>query len=136
MTDKSNLPEYIDPPIREKLGEVITTVTPHLPETPEEVFVSTQENEPRVRSVWLFTKHLVVEIRSPLSKERTVFDFGRLYRAVDWVRLDARRYAFDDPADDAVLELEFTTTDSVTSEISATGKGCPHLMEIYRERDP
>ena len=134
MTAKPNLPEYIEPPIREKLEEAIEAVAPHLPEPPEECFVSTQATEPRVPSIWLFTKHLLVEIRLPLSKERVQFDFARLHRSVDWIRLNARRYDFAHAVDDSVLELEFTTTDGTNSELSATGEGCTRLMEVYRER--
>ena len=134
MTALPNLPQYIEPPIREKLEEAINAVTPHLPESPEVVFVSTQVGEPKVPSVWLFTNHLIVEIRRPLNKERIQFDFGRLHEAVDWVRLNARKYDLKNPAADSVLQLEFTTTDGMSSELSATGEGCAHLLEVYRKR--
>ncbi len=134
MTVKLNLPKYIEPPIRAKLEEVIEAVTPHLPESPEEVFVSTKVGEPRVPSLWLFTKYLVVEIRGPLNRERIQFDCGRLYKAVDWIRLKALKYDFGNPKEDSVLEVEFTTIDGLTSELSATGKGCARLMDVYRDR--
>ena len=134
MTTKPYLPDYIEPPIKEKLEEAIAAVTPHLPEPPEEAFVSTNVGEPRVPSVWLFTKHLIVEIRGPLNQGRIQFDFARLYKAVDWVRLKARRYEFGVPSADSLLELEFTTIDGLATELSATGEGCARLMEVYRSR--
>ena len=134
MTVEPNVPEYIEQPIREKLEEAIKAVTPHLPEPPEEVFVSTNEGEPKVSSVWLFTRQLIVEVRGPLKKERIQFEFARLYKAVDWVRLKARKYDFGHPEGDSLLELEFTTIDGLNSELSATGEGCTRLMEVYRKR--
>ena len=133
----TDLPSYIELPIREKLANVIDIVTPHLPEKQvEAVFVSTNTGEggPKVLSVWLFTKNLIVDIRGPLRKDRIQFDFARFSKAVDWIRLNARRYDYESPGIDSQLELEFTTTDGLATELSATGEGCTHLMEVYRNR--
>ena len=134
MTTKLNLPDYIEQPIRQKLEETIKAVTPQLPEPPEEAFVSTNLGDPKIPSVWLFTKHLIVEIRGPLNQGRIQFDLARLYKAVDWIRLNARKYDFGKPADDSRLDLEFTTIDGLATELLATGEGCARLMEVYRDR--
>lgn len=130
------LPEYIGNAYRKKLSGVIETVTRHLPEQPEEAYVSTDLDEGVVvyPGVWLFTPRLLVEIRNPLYGDRIQFEIARLERAVDWVRLNARKYEFDEPTDNSQLELEFTTIDGLSSALLATGRGCRELMNVYHTR--
>ena len=130
------LPEYIEAPIREKLGKVIATVSSNLPEEPDEAFssVSSGEGGRTYPNTWLFTRNLVVEIRNPLSQDRIQHDLARLAESVDWIRLNARKYEFGDATEDSQLELEFTTTDGLAGTLSATGQGCIRLMEVYRSR--
>ena len=130
------LPSYIEKPIQEKLLKVIDTVCKHLPEQPCDVFVSTSPNGsgPNYPSVWLFTPHLLVEIRNPLNQNRIQCDMAEFKDAVDWIRLNARKYDFESLKNDSELDLEFTTRDGLTGELSASGEGCAHLMEIYKRR--
>ena len=127
------LPEYIEEPIKEKLNEVVTTVIKYLPEHPEEIYVSTSlsQGERNYPSVWMFTAKVAVEIRHPLNKARIQYEMFRLNDAVDWIRLNARRYAFGDTTEDSELDIEFTTIDSVSSILQANGKGCRDLMSVY-----
>jgi hypothetical protein len=131
-----DIPQYIEAPIRQKLCELLTMVIPLLPEEPEEAFVSTEsrDGELRYRGIWLFTHNLVVEIRNPLSQARVQYDMARLKDAVDWIRISAYNYRFEEPSEESRLDLEFTTTDSLSSVISATREGCAHLMELYNSR--
>lgn len=131
-----DLPEYIEEPIRNKLDRVVASVIKNLPEEPQGAFVSTsvRQGTLNVLSVWLFTPKLVVEIRKPLSQARIQYDMARLMDAVDWIRLIAHDYEFGEPSEDSRLDLEFTTTDGVSSVISANGEGCRRLMEVYRNR--
>ena len=131
-----NLPEYIEAPIREKLQKALTGVMENLPETPEEAFVSTSlsDDAPIYRGIWLFTPKLVVEIRNPLNQDRIQYEIAPFKKAVDWIRLNARKYEFDNPTKDSQFDLEFTTKDGLSSELSAIGQGCQDLLRIYRER--
>lgn len=130
------IPQYIAETIREKLSEVVCKVENMLPEEMQEAFVSTRLSHGSLNyaDVWLFSQSLIVQIREPLSK-KVQFEVGRFKEAVDWVRLTARGYDFEtDAADNAELELEFTTADSFTGAISASGKGCSELLRLYRRR--
>ena len=89
---------------------------------------------PDYTSVWLFTKNLVVEIRNPLNEGRIQYEIAPFRQAVDWIRLNARRYEFEEPTETSQLDLEFTTMDGLSAGLSATGQGCRHLMTIYRDR--
>ena len=128
------LSKDIDEPIRVKLQNVVDTVIKNLPETPEAFFVSTSTmpGEQSYLGVWLFTARLVVEIRNPLDKARVQYEMARLKDAVDWIRLNARNYKFQDHGPDSELELEFTTTDGLSSVLSANGAGCSELMNVYK----
>ena len=130
-------PKYIRKSIREELQKVSTRVARQLPEgeIPDRVFVSTSafSGELKYLGVWLFTSNLYVEIRNPLDKDRIQFEMARFRSAVDWIRLNARNYDFKECSDVSELELEFTTTDGVSTVISATGEGCDHLMGLYKQ---
>ena len=128
------LRDYIENPVQEKLRDVIARVTKNLPEDPKEVFISTSlsRDGPNILSAWLFTERVMVEIRNPLSHERIQYDIAPFKSAVDWIRLNARKYDFEIPTPESELELEFTTRDGLTGSLSAAGQGCTHLMEIYR----
>ena len=130
------LPTYIQAPIKNKLDEIIEKVSDNLPEKAEEAFVSTSSSEGELKylAVWLFTRRLLVEIRNPLSQKRIHFDLATLRESVDWIRLIATNYEFKEESKDSELILEFTTTDGLSSELSANGQGCTQLMSIYRER--
>lgn len=134
----TDLPDYIEEPIRQKLCKTMDAVIATLPEgeAPNEVFISTSSTQSsrRYLGVWLFTLNLAVEIRTPLDRDRIQFEMFRFRNAVDWIRLRARKYKFEDPQDDSELDLEFTTKEGVSSELSADGKGCRHLMDIYRSQ--
>ena len=129
------LPEYIEDPIKEKLHKVMVAVIETLPEEPDEAFVSTSFNEGALNylGIWLFTPKLLVEIRNPLSQDRIQYEIARLKEAVDWIRLNARKYEFKDPREDSQLDLEFTNRDGFSSALSATGQGCQDLLKIYRD---
>ena len=130
------LRDYIEEPIRKELKGVIDIVSQELPETPEEAFVSTEGdlNGRNYPSVWLFTPHLLVEIRNPLNQDRTQFEFSPFERSVDWIRLNARKYDFENCTEQSRLALEFTTKDGLDGTLMAAGRGCSHLMEIYNQR--
>ena len=133
------LPAYIEAPIKAKLGHRIEAVCKSLPdtETLDRIFVSTSSGEggrPNYPSIWLFTQHLIVEIRNPLSSDRMQHELAPFFKAVDWIRLNARKYEFADPSDESQLELEFTTKDGYSGELSASGKACSDLIDVYRQR--
>ena len=130
------LPTYIDESIRERLHKVIVTVTEHLPEEPVEAFISTglSQGQSNYLGVWLFTAKLAVEIRNPLNQRRIQYDMFSFANAIDWIRLNARNYAFGDPVENSQLDLEFSTVDAVSSVLSASGEGCRELMRIYKDR--
>jgi hypothetical protein len=129
-------PDYMEAPVRHKLTEVMQTVIEKLPEKPDKAFVCTDRSV-GARSyfcIWLFTQKLMVKIRNSLNQDRIQYEMYRFENAVDWIRLNARRYDFKKPMSDSQLDLEFTTTDGVSDELSATGEGCHYLMEIYHDR--
>ena len=132
--------EYVDASVREKLSGIVGTVFDCLlknsvpKEVPEEVFVSTSDSGGVLNvTVWLFTPRLVVQIRNPLDKDRIQYEMAPFKDAVDWIRLNARKFDLNNSSDDSELELEFTTADGLSQELSATGKGCDHLMRVYRD---
>lgn len=131
----TELPERIDTQIRTKLQRAIDTVKTNVPEEPKTVFVSTSTmaGELKYLGVWLFTERLVVEIRNPLDKARIQYEIARFQSAVDWVRLNARNYDLKNDGADSELELEFTTTDGLSSVLSANGVGCSELMDVYNK---
>ena len=130
--------DYIDAPIAGQMNKVVAIVCNNLPpnETPEEIFssVSLGQGANAYPNIWVFTQHLVVEIRHPLDKDRIQYDLVRFNHAVDWVRISAWNFAFEDPTEDSQLELEFTTTDGFSGVLSATGAVCRQLMDIYQSR--
>ena len=128
------LPEYIEAPIRDKLLKVIEIVSENLPEQPDEAYVNTTNEQPQYNALWLFTSNLVSEIRHPLTQDRIQHDIAHFTGTVDWMRLTARKYDFQQGTADSELGLEFTTTVGLSGELSAIGKACPRLMELYRDR--
>ena len=128
------IPEYIEEPIRNKLLKAIELVSSNLPESPDEVYVSTTFDQPQISAVWLFTPNLISEIRHALTPDRIQHDVAQFAGTVDWLRLNARKYAFQEATDESQLDLEFTTTVGLSGTLYATGKGCPRLMELYRDR--
>ena len=131
------LPEYIDAPIRDKLGKVIATVINNLPEEPQQAVVGVTwgNGVPEYPNAWLFTENYVVEIRNPLNQDRIQHDLALFRGRVDWIRLNARRYEFSEsPTENSELDLEFTTTDGFSGTLSTVGKGCVDLMKVYRDR--
>ena len=132
------MPSYIDGKVKEKIENVLPLVCQNLPsdEQPEDIFVSNPPTGqgPSNISVWLFTPNLVVEIRNPHIDGRIQQDLSPFKDSVDWIRLDARRFKFNDPDPESELALEFTTTDGLSGELLASGEGCSRLMEIYRRR--
>ena len=131
--------EYVDASDREELAGIVDTVFDCLlknifpKEVPEEVFVSITDSGGVINvTAWLFTPSLVVQIRNPLHKGRIQYEMAPLKDAVDWIRLNARKFDLNNSSDDSQLELEFTTSDGLSQELSATGKGCDHLMKVYR----
>ncbi len=133
------LPSYIEAPVRTKLEMLITIVCKSLPESesPEIIFVSTSLGDggvPNYPGIWIFTPKLAVEIRNPLNPNRIQHELVPFVKAVDWMRLSARKYEFEDVSEESQLQLEFTTKDGYSGELSASGQGCSDLMEIYRQR--
>ena len=133
--------EYVEASVREKLAGVVGTVfdcllKSHFPsEVPDDVFVSTTDSGGVLNlTAWLFTPRLVVQIRNPLDRDRIQYEMAPFENAVDWIRLNARKFDLENSSDDSQLELEFSTADGLTQELSATGKGCDHLMRVYRDR--
>ena len=101
------IPKYIGKSIREELQRISTKIARHLPkdEILDQVFVSTSSfsGELKYLGVWLFTSKLVVEIRNPLEKDRVQFEMARFKGAVDWIRLNARKYQFKDPSEESEI---------------------------------
>ena len=131
--------EYVDPSIREELSRVVGRVFDCLlkaevpKEAPNEVFVSTTDSGGVLNlTAWLFTPQLVVQLRNPLDEDRIQYEVAPFKDAVDWIRLNARRFDLHSSNDDSELELEFTTTDGLSRELAATGKACEHLMSVYQ----
>ena len=134
MSTSPELPAYIGIQTKRKLELAMAAIIPLLPESSEEVFVCTQKKDPQIPSAWLFTKNLAVEIRNPLNEDLIHFDFCHISKAVDWVRLIARKYDFHQFTVDSELELEFTTTAGASANLWGTGAGCEHLLKIYKDR--
>ena len=130
------LPNYIVAPFRERLDEVARAVSVLLPEEPQEAFVSigSGESESQFLGIWLFTDKLIVEIRNPLYADRIQYEIATLKDSVDWIRLTADHYDFENEREESQLDLEFTTKDGLSSMISAISRGCPQLLQLYRNR--
>jgi hypothetical protein len=137
------IPKYIKGETRKKLSEVACKVEVLLPETVQETFVSTRFSQGSLvhSGVWLFSESLIVEIRDPMSSNKTQFEIGRIRKDVDWIRLTARNFNLgenpenaENPGSKAELDLEFTTRNGLSYEITANGKGCSDLFRLYRER--
>lgn len=129
---------YIDQPIADRLNKAVDVVCANLPpnEMPEEIYssVSLGQGASAYPNVWVFTQHLILEIRHPLAKDRIQFELVRFKHAVDWIRVNAWNFAFEDPTEGSQLELEFTTTDGFSGVLSATGIACRDLMDVYQRR--
>ena len=137
MTDDAlaKLLEPLEEPIRDKLLHVIQLIRSNLPEAPVDVFVSTSPGSSSVSydGVWVFTPNFVSEIRRPLTSGRVQHEVARLKGLVDWVRLTARDFEFQEPRQESQLDLEFTTSDGYSGTLTGTGAGCERLMEVYRK---
>ena len=138
MTD-DELVELFGPmegPIRDRLLRIVQLVSSNLPEDPIDVFVSTSSSNSGLSydGVWVFTPKFVSEIRSPLSSGRVQHDVARLKGLVDWVRLTARNFEFQESDQESRLDLEFTTSDGFGGTLSGVGPRCDRLMKVYRER--
>ena len=138
MTDEE-LVELLGPleePIKGRLLRVVRLVVSNLPEGPVDVFVSASSSDSGLSydGVWVFTPKFVSEIRSPLSSGRVQHDVARLNGLVDWVRLTARNYEFEESRQESRLDLEFTTSDGFGGALYGVGPRCDRLMKVYRER--
>ena len=132
----TELPDYIEGSVRKKLDRVIAIVNKNLHEDVVDVFPSNRPGEsgPEFIGLWLFTKTLVSEVRNPLRATQIQHDVARIAGLVDWLRLTARHYDFNDAEPQSELDLEFSTADGLNGTLSATGPGCDLLMELYRRR--
>ena len=136
--------EYVkDKGIRGKLGAVVDSAVKKLlrsheamkGEVPQEIFVSVSNGGGRIDfTVWLFTKSLIVQIRNPIDKERIQYEMARFEKAVDWIRINTRRFDLEQTHDDSEFDLEFSTMDGLSHELSASGAGCRKLMELYEKQ--
>ena len=136
--------EYVkDEGIRKKLGVVVDSAVKKLlknheatkDEVPREIFVSLSNGGGRIdMTVWLFTKSLIVRIRNPIDKERIQYEMARFENAVDWIRINTRRFDLEQTHDDSEFDLEFSTMDGLSHELSASGDGCRKLMELYEKQ--
>ena len=136
------IPRYITGETRRVLSDVACKVEDLLPETVQDTFVSTRSSQGSLvhSGVWLFSESLIVEIRDPMSN-KTQFEIGRIRNDVDWIRLTARNFdlaensgSTESPGNRAELDLEFTTRNGLSCEITANGRGCSDLMRLYRKR--
>ena len=132
----TELPDYIKGSVREKLDKVKDMVSKNLHEDVVDVFPSSRPGEsgPEFIGLWLFTKTLVSEVRNPLRATQIQHDVARIAGLVDWLRLTARHYDFNDAEPQSELDLEFSTVDGLNGTLSATGPSCDLLMELYRRR--
>lgn len=121
-----------------RIAAVVGAVCKNLPagEEVEARFVSNPPSGggPSNISVWIFTRNLVVEVRNPHIDGRIQHDLAPFRESVDWMRLDAHNYNFEDVRPESRLKLEFTTRDGLNGELYATGEACSELMGIYRKR--
>lgn len=129
-------PDYIDDKTRGNLHSIVDAVIDRLPERPNRSFFSTDSSEraPSYFSIWLFTPQLAVKIRNSFVQSRVQYEMARIRDVVDWVRLSAREFNLSQPTKDSQLDLEFTTTDGASGELSAKGEKCSDLMDLYEER--
>ena len=135
MTTK--VPDYIEEPFKEKIEAVLQRMRNNIPESIEDLFVSTPARllgGSDIYTLWLFTENFVVKVRNPLDLDRIQHDMAYLAKNVDWVQLDARHFDFSTPTGDSHLELQFTTADGLSGELWGSGPGCARLMEIYKAR--
>lgn len=136
---KIDFPEYIEDHRKSELRKIIDTIVETLPEKPKSndtPFFSTDSNQESSSYfiIWLFTTTLAVQIRNSRKHYRVQYEIVRLKDAVDWIRLNAVEYDLVNPTVSSQLEIEFTTTDGATGELSATGERCRALMELYKTR--
>ena len=132
----TELPDYIEGSVREKLDKIKDMVSKNLHEDVVDVFPSNRPGEsgPEFIGLWLFTKTLVSEVRNPLRATQIQHDVARIAGLVDWLRLTARHYEFNGAVSQSELDLEFSTVDGLNGTLSATGQSCDLLMELYRRR--
>ena len=126
----------LDEPIRDRLLRVVRLAVSNLPEDPVDLFVSTSSSDSGLSydGVWVFTPKFVSQIRSPLSSGRVQHEVARLNGLVDWVRLTARNFEFEESRQESQLDLEFTTSDGFGGTLYGVGSRCDRLMKVYRER--
>lgn len=140
--ERPELPEYLNREVRSAISGVIDNVVPLLPEqVVKAMFVCTKRRNPNdsrleYPDVWLFLDDIIVQIYRP-REERLQFEFSRFKNQIDWIRLTAAEYNPARPdviSEESVLELDFTTKDGVSNDLSANGEGCPELLRMYREQ--
>ena len=132
----AEIPEYVDPQVREKITRIFEMMRDNIPGEVEELFVSIAPNAsgPGSITLWAFTDLHVVRVWDPINEDRIQHEIAYVARCVDWVELDARKFNFGTPDRNSRLRLEFTTTDGLSGELWGEGEGCTHLMTIYKER--
>ena len=136
---KATVPAYVRETVKDQVNRVLPAVQKNLPagEKPDALFISISPSEGVTNySVWLFSEHLVIEIRNPHIAGRIQHDLGPFKNSVDWIRLDAHDFDFEEEVHpESRLRLEFTTMDGLTGELFAKGEdACRGLMSIYHDK--
>ena len=130
------MPEYLEESINTMVDDVFRRIQGNIPEEVEDLFISIppRTTSPDSYILWVFTKLYIVRVWNPSNVDRIQHDMAYLANCVDWVELDARKFDFVNSESSSRMRLEFTTTDGFSGELWGQGKGCDHLMTIYRER--
>ncbi len=135
-------PEDLAEPLALRMKALIESIQPTYPEPIQTAFASqttapdeSATDERRFATLWIFTSHYVGEIKNPLASGlRINYDIARLADVVDYVRLTSLDYDFKTATEKSQLSLQFSTGDSLSGTISAFGRGCDDLLNVYRER--
>lgn len=83
--------------------------------------------------LWLLSDVALVAVTEPFRETSSYIEYIRYKGRIDWLRLRAFDYDFDEVRPESELLLEFTTEDGYSEGISASGKGCDRLQEIWKK---
>ena len=136
------IPEYEDAEVKSLLGEhlprlgkIISKLFPQLINEKFTLFLSVASKRTNTPNtvLWLLSDVALVAVTDPFREAFAYIEYIRYKERIDWLRLRAFDYDFDEGIPESELLLEFTTEDGYSEGISASGKGCDYLQEIWKQ---
>ena len=136
------IPEYEDADAKDLLEEhlprlkkIIPKLFPDLIDEQVTLFLSRMSKRTNTPNtvLWFLTDVALVAVTEPFREGISSIEYVRYRGRIDWLRLRGIEYDFDEGKPDSELLLEFSTEDGYNEGLSAWGKGCDHLQEIWKK---